>query len=190
MNTTIRKLILPVFSVCALIWIVGPARARGDFQLSLDSSTPTTVYPGEIVPIVYDITNTSTTDTLYLAANSISAHPQPGTYNVTISPETPPATTLGPLETTQATFSMVVPAASSPSLTGITLDYSLTYDQSPTHPQQPIKHVLTTQITDPLTPSAAPEPNTLVLAGLGGGCWLVYAMARKRRHTLDRSARS
>src|SRR5262245_48033734 len=63
MNTPIRQLILSLFSVCALTLLVGPSRARGDLQLTLDSSNPP-IHSGAIFDIVIDIKNTSTTDTL------------------------------------------------------------------------------------------------------------------------------
>jgi hypothetical protein len=190
MTKSIRTLILQVFSVCVLTCIAGPGRARGDLQLTLDSSTPTTVLPGATVDIVIDIKNTSSTEILIYLGTVIDTNETLPSHTVippSSSSDTTPGTAIEPGATVK--FSATYDLSSSP-LTDTSFSTKFTsealFESNGTTGTRSISPSIT--ITTESIPT--PEPNTLILSVLGGACGIGYVMARKRRQTRDRAARS
>jgi hypothetical protein len=97
------------------------------------------------------------------------------------------STSGNPGASTQASFSINIPTNLPPTDTNLHVVYDVQY-QGPAPNFTQYQQVPQFNISI-APPQAVPEPNTLILAGLGGGCWIVYAMARKRRQTRDRYAR-
>ena len=161
MTTLIRKIILPMFSVFMLTWIVGPGFARADLLLTLDPTTPSMVHPGAIVEIVYDIQNTSNTETLSFSGDSFDALALPSGTTIGFAEGTSPAQTLTPQQTTKAEFTLTVPFSDD---TRLTINYEIEYAHNPDTGMD----LLNSNMTDiPIVSVAAvPEPNTLFLAGL------------------------
>ena len=182
MNAALRHHIVPLFLACSLTWIVGPGLARAALILTPLTTNPTTANPGETVALGFQFINTSTTDTIIPIGDVTTL--TPSSADVTVS-RTMPLPVVAPSGTAQVTYDLMV-SGIVPTSSAFTLVAALGYLSTPTG-----TFAIAQAAAEPLLITATiPEPGTLTLAGLGGGCWIVYAMARNCRKPRERSAKS
>jgi PEP-CTERM motif len=175
MNSPIRKLILPLFSVCTLTWIVGPTHARADLTLSADSSNPTTVAIGSTATFTYEVGNTG---------------PDP------LTPSFVDITLFGATKTGISDTVKNFPTTLDVGVT-YTFTVDLTLSSSVTIPTPNSNDIQVTVITNDqitkqfsiekaiensyrITASAVPEPSTALVAVLGAVAFIAYGWTRRR----------
>ncbi len=188
MKPPISKLILPVLTLCSMTAILGPAPARAGIELTMQPPASVDVIQGQSVALQWAWYNPG--ENLSGGDAYISRPGQLG------PPTLPAGVTFAPFLPTY-TQRLALSGLPSGGSTSWTLTLSTTQEtpvgseipmqmnieyQSATTPG--LYYTATSDVTVTVEAAAAgvPEPDTLTIMGLGGGCWIVYAVARKRRN--------